>query len=165
MWSHASCRRVDGSGYKHPCSHWSLGNLTSPIHAVRTGRPRWYRPWQRCAPRLTRTRSRNGSPPTSLQTGTRGQPSGSTSFSVGRRLSKGATAIGHKCTTISEGYPSGAIRCGPVLHNFDCRAADGTTPAARFFGQSLPDLFETVLSYIDDLPRPRKRNQAMALPG
>jgi hypothetical protein len=31
-----------------------------------------------------------------------------------------------------------------ALHNFDIRAADGTTPAARFFKHSFPDLFETV---------------------
>jgi Family of unknown function (DUF6399)/IclR helix-turn-helix domain len=52
-----------------------------------------------------------------------------------------------------------------VLHNFDCRASDGTTPASRFFRRGFPDLFETVLSNVDDLPRPRKRNQIMALSG
>ncbi len=31
-----------------------------------------------------------------------------------------------------------------VVYNFDCRASDGTTPAARFFSRSFPDLFETV---------------------
>ena len=44
-----------------------------------------------------------------------------------------------------------------VLHNFDCRAPDGTTPAARFFRQTFPDLFETVLAQIEVLPRPRQR--------
>ena len=44
-----------------------------------------------------------------------------------------------------------------VLHNFDCRAADGTTPASRFFRRTFPDLFETVLSHIEALPRPRRR--------
>ncbi len=63
------------------------------------------------------------------------------------------------------GVPKRRYKVWAVLHNFDCRAADGTTPAARFFGRSFPDLFETVLSNIDNLPRPRKRNQAMALPG
>ena len=52
-----------------------------------------------------------------------------------------------------------------VLHNFDCRATDGTTPAARFFGQSFPDLFETVLSHIEALPRPRHREHASVLSG
>jgi hypothetical protein len=40
---------------------------------------------------------------------------------------------------------------------FDGRAADGTTPAARFFGRTFPDLFETILSHIESLPRPRHR--------
>ena len=63
------------------------------------------------------------------------------------------------------GLPKHRYKVWTVLHNFDCRAADGTTPATRFFRRSFPDLFETVLSQIDDMPRPRKRNQAMALTG
>ena len=63
------------------------------------------------------------------------------------------------------GLPKRRYKVWTVLHNFDCRAADGTTPASRFFRRSFPDLFETVLSTIDDLPRPRKRNQAMTLSG
>jgi Family of unknown function (DUF6399) len=63
------------------------------------------------------------------------------------------------------GLPKRRSKVWTVLHNFDCRAADGATPAARFFRRSFPDLFETVLSTIDDLPRPRKRHQAVALTG
>ena len=63
------------------------------------------------------------------------------------------------------GLPKRRYKVWTVLHNFDCHASDGTTPAARFFRRSFPDLFETVLSKIDDLPRPRQRNQAMALTG
>ena len=58
------------------------------------------------------------------------------------------------------GLPKQRYKVWTVLHNFDCRAADGTTPASRFFGRSFPDLFETVLSYIDALPRPRQRDRA-----
>jgi hypothetical protein len=50
-----------------------------------------------------------------------------------------------------------------VLHNFDCRAPDGTTPAARFFRRTFPDLFETVLSRLDALPQPRRRKHQVAL--
>ena len=63
------------------------------------------------------------------------------------------------------GVPKQRDKVWTVLHNFDCRAPDGTTPAARFFRRGFPDLFETVLSTIDDLPRPRKRHQAMTLSG
>ncbi len=61
------------------------------------------------------------------------------------------------------GLPKQRYKVWTALHNFDCRAADGTTPASRFFRRTFPDLFETVLAKIEDLPRPRKRNQAMAL--
>jgi len=63
------------------------------------------------------------------------------------------------------GLPKRRYKVWTVLHNFDCRAADGTTPASRFFRRAFPDLFETVLSKIDALPRPRERHQAMALTG
>ena len=61
------------------------------------------------------------------------------------------------------GLPKQRYKVWTVLHNFDCRAADGTVPASRFFRRGFPDLFETVLAQINDLPRPRKRQQAMAL--
>jgi hypothetical protein len=63
------------------------------------------------------------------------------------------------------GLPKRRYKVWTVLHNFDCRAADGTTPASRFFRRGFPDLFETVLSHVDDLPRPRQRQQVMALSG
>ena len=46
------------------------------------------------------------------------------------------------------GLPKQRYKVWTVLHNFDCRAPDGTTPAARFFRRTFPDLFETVLSRI-----------------
>jgi hypothetical protein len=61
------------------------------------------------------------------------------------------------------GLPKRRYKVWTVLHNFDCRASDGTTPASRFFRHEFPDLFETVLSKIDDLPRSRQRNQALAI--
>jgi hypothetical protein len=61
------------------------------------------------------------------------------------------------------GLPKRRHKVWTVLHNFDCRAQKGTTPAARFFGRSFPDLFETVLAKIDDLPLPRQRKRAVAL--
>jgi len=60
------------------------------------------------------------------------------------------------------GLPMRRYQVWTVLHNFDCRAAEGTTPATRFFRRSFPDLFESVLSQSDALPRPRQRRQAIA---
>lgn len=61
------------------------------------------------------------------------------------------------------GLPKQRYKVWTVLHNFDCRAAEGTTPAVRFFGQTFPDLFETVLPSIEVLPRPRQRQDERAL--
>jgi len=63
------------------------------------------------------------------------------------------------------GLPKQRYKVWTVLHNFDCRAADGTTPASRFFRRGFPALFETVLSHIADVPRPRQRHQVLALSG
>ena len=60
------------------------------------------------------------------------------------------------------GLPMRRYQVWTVLHNFDCRATDGTTPASRFFRRSFPDLFESVLSHIEELPIPRQRRQALA---
>ena len=61
------------------------------------------------------------------------------------------------------GLPKQRYKVWTVLYNFDCRAADGTTPASRFFRRTFPDLFETVLSHIEVLPRPRQRKDEVAL--
>jgi hypothetical protein len=63
------------------------------------------------------------------------------------------------------GLPKQRYKVWTVLHNFDCRAADGTTPASRFFRREFPDLFEAVVAHVEDLPRPRQRSQIMALSG
>jgi hypothetical protein len=60
------------------------------------------------------------------------------------------------------GLPTRRYPVWTVLHNFDCRAADGTTPASRFFRRPFPDLFECVLSQLDELPLARQRRQAIA---
>ena len=53
------------------------------------------------------------------------------------------------------GLPMRRYPVWTVLYNFDCQATDGTTPASRFFRRSFPDLFESVLSQVEELPMPR----------
>jgi hypothetical protein len=60
------------------------------------------------------------------------------------------------------GLPKQRFQVWRVLHNFDCRASDGSTPASRFFNHEFPDLFEAVLSHIDELPRSRQRGRVAA---
>jgi hypothetical protein len=61
------------------------------------------------------------------------------------------------------GLPQQRHKVWTVLHNFDCRALDGTTPAARLFGRGFPDLFETILPHMAVLPRPRQRKRDVGL--
>jgi hypothetical protein len=61
------------------------------------------------------------------------------------------------------GLPKQRYKVWTVLHNFDGRAPDSTTPAARFFQRPFPDLFETVVSHIVDLLLPRQRKHEVAL--
>jgi Family of unknown function (DUF6399)/IclR helix-turn-helix domain len=61
------------------------------------------------------------------------------------------------------GLPRRRYKVWTILHNFDCRAVDGTTPASRFFRRTFPDLFETVLAHIEALPQPRRRKHQVAL--
>jgi hypothetical protein len=61
------------------------------------------------------------------------------------------------------GLPKHRYKVWTVVHNFDCRAADGTTPACRFFRRTFPDLFEAVLSHVEVLPRARQRKCKVAL--
>ena len=61
------------------------------------------------------------------------------------------------------GLPRRRYHVWTIVHNFDCRAADGTTPASRFFRRAFPDLFEAVLSQVEPLPQPRKRKHQVAL--
>ena len=43
-----------------------------------------------------------------------------------------------------------------IIHNYDLRRVDGTTAAQRLFGKTFPDLFESVLTQMDELPQARR---------
>ena len=57
----------------------------------------------------------------------------------------------------SRGISKKRLKVMTVLHNFDTRNDEGTTPGQRFFNIDFPDLFETILVHIGEMPRPRKR--------
>ena len=61
------------------------------------------------------------------------------------------------------GLPMRRYKVWSAISNFDCHASDGSTPASRLFRREFPDLFEAVLSQIDELPRPRERQRAKSL--
>lgn len=45
-----------------------------------------------------------------------------------------------------------------VIHNFDTRRGDGTSPAERLFDRQFPGLFDFVLTDIHQIPPPRKKS-------
>ena len=63
------------------------------------------------------------------------------------------------------GLPKRRYQVRSALHNFDCRTSEGSTPASRFFRPEFPDLYETVLSQIEELPRARKRQSGYRAKG
>src|SRR3989442_14941191 len=86
-----------------------------------------------------------------------------------RAFQRASSAVEGRTGSLSQmhhnhrGLPKRRSKVWSALHNFDCRASDGSTPASRFFRREFPDLFETVLAQIDELPRSRKRQPAIAL--
>jgi hypothetical protein len=82
-----------------------------------------------------------------------------------QRVARAAFPHGNLYMQVADhlGLPLRRYQVWTGLHNSDCRAAEGTTPASRFFRWSFPDLFESVLSQIDELPMPRQRRQALAV--
>jgi hypothetical protein len=85
-----------------------------------------------------------------------------------KAFQRASSTVGGRTGSLSQmqhnhrGLPMRRYPVWTALHNFDCRATHGTTPASRFFRRSFPDLFESGLSQIDELPRPRQRRQALA---
>ena len=152
-----------GSGLKRSYSRWSIGSTTWLTHAVPAGKPKSGKPWRLCKAPLAIMRSRDACLPRPSKSGTDGRPSPAKRFQRTSSAVEGRNGYLSQMHHNHRGLPSKPDKAWTALHNFDCRAADGTTPASRFFRRTFPDLFETVLSKIEDLPRPRKRNQAMAL--
>ncbi|MEM0994526.1 MAG: DUF6399 domain-containing protein [Bacteroidota bacterium] len=58
---------------------------------------------------------------------------------------------GHK------GIPKQKMEALTVIHNFDTKRADGSTPAQRLFKTDFPDLFEFLCENVTGFKEPRKR--------
>jgi hypothetical protein len=56
-----------------------------------------------------------------------------------------------------KGIPKDKKKALTVIHNFDTKRNDGSTPAQRLFGQEFPDLFEFLCQNVTDFKEPRKR--------
>lgn len=63
----------------------------------------------------------------------------------------------------NRGIPKQRLEVLTIVHNFDIRRFDGSTPAERLFDRRFPNLFEFILQNVKDFPEPRKaRNKSPA---
>ena len=62
------------------------------------------------------------------------------------------SAINHA----NRGLTEQTLKVLTIIHNFDLKRSNGTTAAQRLFGQPFPDLFESVVQNMGELPRPRQ---------
>lgn len=63
----------------------------------------------------------------------------------------------------SRGFSPERLNALTIIHNFDVRRADGTTPAERLFEQKFPPLFEWLVGQVQYLPLPRKSKKVQEL--
>lgn len=56
-----------------------------------------------------------------------------------------------------KGFSKQRLKVLTVIHNYDIRRSDGTTPAQRLFDKEFPDLFEFLCQTVTDFKEPRKR--------
>lgn len=57
----------------------------------------------------------------------------------------------------NKGIPKQRKKALTIVHNFDMRNNNGTTPAQRLFKRDFPNLFEFILNDLGQLPEPRRR--------
>lgn len=60
----------------------------------------------------------------------------------------------------NRGFTEETLKVLTIIHNFDLKRDDGTTAAQRLFGKPFPDLFESVVLNMGELPRPRRTLKA-----
>lgn len=56
----------------------------------------------------------------------------------------------------NRGFTEQTLQVLTIIHNFDLKRDDGSTAAQRLFGKPFPDLFESVVRNLGELPRPRQ---------
>ncbi|MFK7980307.1 MAG: DUF6399 domain-containing protein [Saprospiraceae bacterium] len=56
------------------------------------------------------------------------------------------------------GIPEERLEALTIIHNYDIRRKDNSTPAQRLFGREFPDLFEFLCQNVTGFKEPRQRN-------
>ena len=150
-------------GVRVPSAHGLLGRTKCLAPVAADGKPSSRRRGQRCAAAFEQHAITQQLAPHVLAEWHAWATSGSKPFSVLRRPSKAATALYRKAITISGACRSGDTRCGRCCITSIVVLRMARHQRSRFFRQTFPDLFETVLAHIEVLPRPRQREDEVAL--
>ena len=58
------------------------------------------------------------------------------------------------------GFSPKTLKVATIMHNFDLRRPDGTTAAQRLFEHEFPNLFDSVVQSMGDLPIPCQSSKA-----
>jgi len=88
--------------------------------------------------------------------------------SVSNNFHRASSAVEGRNGMLSQCYRNGRglsnkrLSALTVVHNYDTRRWDGTTPAERLYGEQFPDLFEWLLKRTGALPLPRIRKRGDA---
>ena len=72
---------------------------------------------------------------------------------------EGRNGVLSQCYRNGRGLNNTRLSALTVVHNYDTRRWDGSTPAERLYGEKSPDLFEWLLKKTDALPLPRIRKK------
>lgn len=78
---------------------------------------------------------------------------------------RASSAVEGRNGALSQSYHNGRgltsrrLRALTVIHNYDTRSRDGSTPAERLYGAQFPDLFDWLLDQMGALPLPRQSRQ------
>ena len=75
---------------------------------------------------------------------------------------RASSAVEGRNGSLSQSYHNGRgltnrrLQALTVVHNYDTRRNDGSTPAERLYGEQFPNLFDWLLNQMGALPLPRK---------
>lgn len=78
---------------------------------------------------------------------------------------RASSAVEGRNGALSQSYHNGRgltsrrLRALTVIHNYDTRRRDGSTPAERLYGAQFPDLFDWLRDQMGALPLPRQSRQ------
>ncbi|UJB72480.1 hypothetical protein HRE53_26635 (plasmid) [Acaryochloris sp. 'Moss Beach'] len=75
--------------------------------------------------------------------------------------SQGVEKLLRICT--ARGFSEESLKVLTIIHNFDLKRADGTTAAQRLFGHPFPDVFESVVNSMGELPVARQSSKTKRL--